>query len=119
LIVLLCSTITYAQEQKFALAKCTIVSSLGRSANQYFAEQVAQLDVHLVRKNIRIIDLNNWHDNPPYLRVSGRERAKLRTRLSLPSNVNQAILLDERNQVLKRFSGTVNLVDVILSCDEN
>lgn len=95
---------------------CTIIYSLQRSAQQYFVDEVATLNEQLKRQDIHLIDLNNWFEQTPYLRISGRERSLLREQYQLPAAINQAVVLDSSGKEVSRYAGSVTLVTAILSC---
>ncbi|WP_340677151.1 hypothetical protein [Paraglaciecola sp.] len=95
---------------------CIIIYSLQRNAEQYFVHEVTQLSEQLKRQNIYLIDLNNWYNDAPYLRVSGRERSLLREQFQLLANINQAIVLNSSGQEISRHIGSVTLVNAIMNC---
>ena len=95
---------------------CTVIYSLQRNAQDYFVDEVAQLSERLKQQDIHLIDLNNWFDQAPYLRVSGRERSLLRDYYQLPANINQAIVVDPSGNEISRFTGSVTLVSALLAC---
>lgn len=95
---------------------CTIIYSLQRSAQQYFVDETSSLSAQLIEQDIKLIDLNNWYDHPPFLALSGRERSQLREQYQLPANLNQAVVVDANGRELRRISGSVTLVDAILFC---
>jgi hypothetical protein len=107
---------SFAQETLFSEAKCTIVYSLERSAEQYFNNEIAQLIVPINHKNIRFIDLNNWGKTPPHVEVSGRLRNQLRQQYALKKGVNQAVLVNDQGEVLSRYSSSVTLVNALIDC---
>lgn len=95
---------------------CTVIYSLQRNAQDYFVDEVAQLSDRLKQQDIHLIDLNNWFDQAPYLRVSGRERSILREQYQLPANINQAIVVDPSGKEVSRYTGSVTLVSALLAC---
>lgn len=95
---------------------CTVIYSLQRNAQDFFVDEVAQLSERLKQQDIHLIDLNNWFDQAPYLRVSGRERSLLRDYYQLPANINQAIVVDPSGNEISRFTGSVTLVSALLAC---
>lgn len=99
--------------------QCTIVYSLNGLSHQSFNQQVNQLNPHLLRKEIRLIDMNTWQTELPHLPISGRERAKLRKQYVMPKTENSAVLLNKSNEVIDRYENTVDLVDIILSCTKD
>jgi hypothetical protein len=105
-----------AQKAVFTQAKCTIVYSLKRSADKYFNDEISQLHAQINKKNIQLIDLNNWRKTPPHIEISGRFRHQLRKQFDLAKAVNQAIILNNRGQVLSRYTGSVTLVNALLDC---
>jgi hypothetical protein len=107
---------SYAQEKVFTQANCIIVYSLKRSANKYFNDEITQLHAPINNKKIRFIDLNNWRKTPPHIDVSGRLRHQLRQQFKLRKSENQAVVLNNKGQILSRYTGSVTLVNAILDC---
>ena len=90
--------------------------SLERSAEQYFNNKIAQLIVPINHKNILFIDLNNWGKTLPHIEVIGRLRNKLRQQYALKKGVNQAVLVNDRGEMLSRYDGSANLVNALIDC---
>jgi hypothetical protein len=106
----------FAQETIFAASSCTIIYSLKRSANKYFNDEISQLKVQIDNQNIHFIDLNNWNKMSPHVEVSGRLRNQLRQQYDLASGINQAIVINNKGQILSRYSGSVTLVNALIDC---
>jgi hypothetical protein len=92
------------------------VYSLKRSADKYFNDEISQLHAQINKKNIQLIDLNNWRKTPPHIEISGRLRNLLRKQFNLAKAVNQAIILNSKGQLLSRYTGSVTLVNALLEC---
>lgn len=107
---------SFAQKKLLTQASCTIVYSLQRSANEYLNDEISQLKGQIEKQNIHFIDLNNWGKTPPHLDLSGRLRNQLRQQYDLPSNINQAIVLNKNGKLISRFTGSVTLVNAMLDC---
>lgn len=105
-----------AQETVFTQANCTIVYSLKRSADKYFNDEITQLSAQINRKNIHFIDLNNWRKTPPHIEISGRFRHQLRQQFDLAQGVNQAVVVNNKGQVVSRYTGSVTLVNALIDC---
>jgi hypothetical protein len=112
----LISHTSIAQKAVFTQANCTIVYSLKRSADKYFNDEISQLHAQINKKNIQLIDLNNWRKTPPHIEISGRLRNLLRKQFNLAKAVNQAIILNSKGQLLSRYTGSVTLVNALLEC---
>ena len=106
----------FAQETIFAASSCTIIYSLKRSANKYFNDEISQLKAQIDKQNIHFIDLNNWNKMSPHVEVSGRLRNQLRQQYDLASGINQAIVINNKGQILSRYSGSVTLVNALIDC---
>jgi hypothetical protein len=107
---------SFAQETVFTQAKCTIVYSLERSAEKYFNTEIDQLSVSINQKNIHFIDLNNWGKTSPHVEISGRLRNLLRQQYDLAQGVNQAVVINENGRLLRRYTGSVTLVNALIDC---
>lgn len=105
-----------AQTSIFAKGDCTVIYSLKRSADNYFNDEIAQLSQQINKKNVRFIDLNNWRKSPPHIEVSGRMRNQIRQQLNMPRNANQAVVLDNKGDVIQRYTGSVTLVNALIDC---
>jgi len=116
LTVLLCMPVLQVKADIEFSPTCTVIYSLQRNAQDYFVDEVAQLSDQLKQQDIHLIDLNNWFDQAPYLRVSGRERSILREQYQLPANINQAIVVDPSGKEVSRYTGSVTLVSALLTC---
>jgi hypothetical protein len=92
------------------------VYSLERSADKYFNDEIDQLKVQINKHNIHFIDLNNWGKTQPHIEVSGRLRNQLRQQYDLASGINQAIVINNKGQILSRYSGSVTLVNALIDC---
>ena len=95
---------------------CTVIYSLQRSAQQYFVDETSSLHQQLIQQGVTLIDLNNWLEHPPFMAISGRERSQLREQYQLPASQNQAVVVDASGREITRISGSVTLVDALLSC---
>ena len=115
-LVALISHSSYAQEKVYTQANCTIVYSLKRSADKYFNDEIIQLSAQINKKNIQLIDLNNWRKTPPHIKISGRFRNQFRQQYAMQKGVNQVLVLNEDGKVLSRYSGSVTLVNALLDC---
>ena len=106
-----------AQETVFTQASCTIVYSLKRSADKYFNDEITQLNAQINNKNIHFIDLNSWRKSPPHIEISGRYRNQLRQKYGLIKGVNQAVVVNKQGQMIRRYSGSVTLVNALIDCN--
>ena len=114
--VLLCTPFLQLKAAVELSPACTVIYSLQRSAQQYFIDETTSLSEQLIQQNIGLIDLNNWYERPPFVAISGRERSQLREQYQLPVNQNQAVVVDSNGREISRITGSVTLVDAILSC---
>jgi hypothetical protein len=96
--------------------KCLMIYSLSGPSQTFFSQQVEQLKMQLLRKDIALMDLNSWYPEPPYIALSGRQKSLLRTSYDLPHQGNAAVLLDKNDQLIVRYQGTVDLVNILLAC---
>jgi hypothetical protein len=104
-----------AEEQE-TQHKCLLIYSLSGPSQTFFSQQVEQLKMQLLRKDIALMDLNSWYPEPPYIALSGRQKSLLRTSYDLPHQGNAAVLLDKNDQLIVRYQGTVDLVNILLAC---
>lgn len=96
--------------------KCLLIYSLSGPSQTFFSQQVEQLKAQLLRHDIALMDLNSWYPEPPYIALSGRQKSLLRTTYNLPYQGNTAVLLDKNNQLIIRYQGTVDIVNIMLAC---
>ena len=114
LLILICLPVQ-AQNQR-AQYKCLLIYSLRSPSHTFFSQQVEQLKSQLLGQNIALMDLNSWHSEPPYLALSGRQKSVLRQAYNLPPQDTAAVLLDNKGQIIVRYQGTVDLVNLMLAC---
>jgi hypothetical protein len=110
------SPFTQAQDVDFEQSNCTIIYSLQGAANQYFNEEIEQLNQSIVRQSVLFIDLNHWQKPLPHLKVSGRTRNQLRQKFQLPKAINQTVVINGQGDLISRYSGSITLVNALLDC---
>ncbi|MDU0353599.1 hypothetical protein RS130_06365 [Paraglaciecola aquimarina] len=117
-VLLILSVSTTAQENRLLLANanCTVVYSLTRTADNFFVDEIAQLQSQIDQHNVVFIDLNNWRNAYPHIEITGRQRNQIRALFNLPKNLNQTVIFDKEGQLINRHIGSVTLVNALLDC---
>ncbi|MCF2949043.1 hypothetical protein L0668_13055 [Paraglaciecola aquimarina] len=105
-----------ANEWLFADANCTIIYSLKPAADLYLNKEIKTLDRLIQRRKVVFIDLNLWRDTAPHKEISGRQRHQIRSLFNLPKNSNQALIFNQKGQLIGRHSGSVTLVNMLIDC---
>jgi hypothetical protein len=105
-----------AKKTLFTQAHCTIMYSLKRSADKEFNDEITQLMTQINKKNIQFFDLNHWGKTPPHIGISGRSRNQFRQYFAMQKGVDQMIVVNKQGKILKRYSGSVTLVNALLDC---
>lgn len=119
LVTVLCLTVPccFGTQAQSLPRQCTIVYALDGLAYAAFNTQITTLEQHLVWQNVGLIDLNQWQTQKPHIPTSGRKRAMLRRQFAFATNQDYAVLLDKQGKVLQRYESTVDLVDMLLTCN--
>jgi len=115
-LLVLISHPSMAKKTLFTQAHCTIVYSLKRSADKEFNDEITQLMTQINKKNIQFFDLNHWGKTPPHIGISGRSRNQFRQYFAMQKGVDQMIVVNKQGKILKRYSGSVTLVNALLDC---
>lgn len=101
-------------------ANCTVVFSASGGSYDTLQSQITLLSRHLRTKNVRLIDLNHWQTRWPYIPVSGREKAQMRRQFGFAQHGQhanaQAVLLNVDGEPIRRYSNTLDLVDMLMDC---
>lgn len=117
LLVFLHSTFSQANEWLFEQANCTIIYSLKPAADRYFNQEIEQLNRLIQKRKITFIDLNSWRNTPPHKEISGRQRNQIRKMFNLPKHSNQALVFNQKGQLINQHSGSISLVNALLDCE--
>ena len=115
-LLVLISHPSMAKKTLFTQAHCTIMYSLKRSADKEFNDEITQLMTQINKKNIQFVDLNHWDKTPPHIEISGRSRNQFRQYFAMQKGVDQMIVVNKQGKILKRYSGSVTLVNALLDC---
>lgn len=118
LLISVYSSMTNASEWLFERANCTIIYSLKPLTNQYFDQEINQLSALIQKQNVVFIDLNSWRDTPPYKVISGRKRNQIRKLFDLPKHTNQALIFNQKGELMNSYIGSVTLVNALLDCQK-
>jgi hypothetical protein len=84
-----------ARKTLFTQAHCTIVYSLKRSADKEFNDEITQLMTQVNKKNIQFADLNHY---------------------AMQKGIDQMVVVNKKGKILRRYSGSVTLVNALLDC---
>jgi hypothetical protein len=98
------------------IGNCSLVISLQRSAHDVFANEVEQLQDLLRHQHVRLLDLESWQREAPYVDLSGRERHQIRELYNMSVNTNQVLVINREQQLVQRLTGSVSLVDALMAC---
>jgi hypothetical protein len=98
------------------ISNCSLVISLQRSAHDVFANEVEQLQDLLRNQHVRLLDLESWQREAPYVDLSGRERHQIRELYNVSVNTNQVLVINREQQLVQRLTGSVSLVDALMAC---
>lgn len=113
------SKFAVANEWLFSEANCTVIYSLKPDADRYFNQEIDQLQTLVLQRNIKFIDLNSWRNSSPHKEISGRQRNQIRNLFNLPKHTNQALIFNQKGQLIRRHSGSVTLVNALIDCQSN
>lgn len=117
LLFLLCFCSGGSKAQDLALiGNCSLVIALQRSAHDVFSNEVEQLRDLLRNQHVRLLDLESWQGEAPYVNLSGRERHQIRALYAVSENTNQVLVINREQQVVQRLTGSVSLVDALMAC---
>ena len=99
-------------DNPLAQAPCTILYSLKGEMAEQFENQRHNLQNHLSRKRIKLLNLNEWQDT----RLSGRERNLLRKKYALTRSGNHAVIFNRKGDIVMDITRNIDLVDIIMHC---
>ena len=98
-------------------ANCTILYNLNGSTHKQFNRQRMQLQTHLDRLRIKLMDLNNWQGNKEI--ISGRNKKRLREHFALSKKENKVLIFNERRALVTTKIQGFDLVQLIMECKKS
>jgi len=92
---------------------CTIITSFTKESEPVYMKQFAQLRAHLAREKVRVWHLTKWQNT-----LDARGARQLRKQWQLRYRKNNAVLIDNKLQLLHRYEQGFDLVDALMRCKQ-
>lgn len=94
-----------------AQSSCMIIYQLKKETAQEFEHQKQQLQPHIERKRVQLLDLTDWANQ-----LSGRKRNQLKRQFEFKESKNNLVVIDKKGKILVKMREHIDLVNALLHC---